>query len=108
MHVADGVDVHHQRHKRHHRHHHHCQRINQKTDFKPQCAGHRPGVNAGIDRRHVVKHDQFEHIQRQQEGCRHRQDGDPVGTGATDLAPEQAGQKRTRQRQQRDQQQDEL
>ena len=109
-HIADGVDVHHQRDKGDHHHHHRTQAIDQKADFHLQPAAWRiriakthPFINRGIEAgagQHVI-----EHHRRQHERNQHAEDGDRVGAGPADGFAEEAGDHRARQRRQRYRQQ---
>jgi hypothetical protein len=48
-HVADGVDVHHQRDEGHHQHHQHGQLVDQEADFELEAAGFHPGVDGAVE-----------------------------------------------------------
>nr|GEU28382.1 hypothetical protein [Tanacetum cinerariifolium] len=86
-HVADGVDVHHQRHERHHAHHHRRQRVDLEADFEVD-AGHRHPVVDGAVIGSAVEH-VVERHRRQDEGNQYAQDGRRVGRFAShDIAEE--------------------
>src|SRR5690606_5450889 len=48
FHVADGVDVHHQRHEGHDAHHHRGQAVDQETDFHFHTGHCQPGIDATV------------------------------------------------------------
>ena len=56
FHIANGVDVHHQRHKGHHDHHHGRQAVHQEADFHLQAANHHPGVDSLVEARTMHRH----------------------------------------------------
>ena len=97
-HVADGVDVHHQRNESHHDHHGRAQRVYHETDAHRHAAAHAPGVD-GV--KHAAGRAGRAHIrinqQRQRERRGDRGDGDAVRAAAADAPPEQADDQRRRQ-----------
>jgi hypothetical protein len=102
VHVADGVDMHHQGHEGNGRNHHRRQVIDQKADFQADALDHHPGVNRAVVRLRAVENVMAQHHQRQQKGHRHADDGDPMSAGTPDLAAEQASDKRAEQRRKRE------
>jgi hypothetical protein len=56
VHVADGVDVHHQRHEGHDAHHHRGEAVDQEADLHLQAADHHPGVEGFVEARTVHGH----------------------------------------------------
>ena len=48
FHVADGVDMHHQRHKGDDQHHHRGQRIDQEADLQRDAAGLQPRIDRAV------------------------------------------------------------
>ena len=55
VHVADGVDVHHQRHEGHHRHHQGGQTIDQEADLDLQPVADQPRVNRAVEGTHALR-----------------------------------------------------
>ncbi len=99
LHVADGVDVHHQRDEGHHQHHHRGERIDEEADFEVDPAHRHPGVHRAVERmsrQHVA-----EHQYRGNERHRDAGDGDDVRAGTADPAPEQPGDECAEERRQR-------
>ena len=87
VHVADGVDVHHQRHEGDDHHHHRGQAVDQEADLEAAARRSPPRCRPPVERLGAVHHrapedDQRESTQRH----RHAQDGDPVRAGPADLA----------------------
>ncbi|KAG1081869.1 hypothetical protein G6F40_015337 [Rhizopus arrhizus] len=106
-HVADGVDVHHQRHGGHHDHHHGRQRIDQEADFQLGLADEAPGVDRAVKAQAVQHVGQHHH--RTAGGDEHAQDGDDVRGATADRTAQEAGAEKARencsgQRWQRDEQ----
>jgi hypothetical protein len=100
VHVADGVDVHHQRHERHHQHHQRRQRIDQETDIEAHAPARDPGVDRAIEQMsgaHIL-----EHQPGGDERNDHPQDRDRVRAAPSDHTAEQPGNDRTDQRSERD------
>jgi hypothetical protein len=54
VHVADGVDVHHQRHEGHDDHHQRRQVIDEEADLHPDAVRDEPGVHRAVERRQAV------------------------------------------------------
>ena len=100
FHVADGVDVHHQRHEGDDAHHHRGQAVDQEADFHLQAADDDPFVDGGVEARAVHGH-RLQHHGRADEGDQHAQDGDDVRAAAAHGLAGQAGDQRTDQRRQR-------
>ena len=76
VHVADGVDVHHQGHEGHHQHHERGQRVDQEADIEERAARADPGVEVAVER--VALEHVLEHQARSHEGDHHAQDRHPV------------------------------
>jgi hypothetical protein len=108
-HVADRVDVHHQRHRSHHAHHHRGQRVDLEADRHLQFADGHPGVDVAVvggAAEHLVqRHDRDDHgDENAGDGGRGRDlAADHV---AEELGAQQAGDRRARQRRQRHRQQE--
>ncbi len=107
-HVADGVDVHHQRDEGHHAHHHRRKRIDEEADFHLQRAHRHPFIDGAVVTGAIDNVGQRQ--RRQNEGDRNTKDGDAVGCRAADLlakelGAEQPGDRRAGQRRERDRQQ---
>ena len=102
VHVADGVDVHHQRYRGHHHHHGRGERVNQKADLGLDRSDLEPGVDRKIHRQVRIQRNQLEHVQAEHRADGDAEDGDPVRAGAADLTTEQAGQDGAEQRRQGD------
>ena len=84
MHVARGVDVHHERNKRHHAHHHGRHAIDHEANFHAQLAQAHPLVNRLIEARALQYLPQ--HPERQNAGQRHT----GAGNAVRGLVPQQA------------------
>ena len=56
VHVADGVQVHHEGDKGHHAHHHRGQTVDHEADFHPQATHHHPGVERLVQTGTVLQH----------------------------------------------------
>jgi hypothetical protein len=78
-HVADGVDVHHQRHEGHHAHHHRGQAVDQEADLHLQIRRAPSIVDGAVEARAGQR--VLQHVTEQQEGDQHAEDGDDVGAG---------------------------
>ena len=78
-HVADGVDVHHERHEGHHRHHGHGEAVDEEAHLQPESLAGDPGVDLGVEARAV--HDLPERPEGGEEGDRDRKDRRPVREG---------------------------
>ena len=99
MHVADGVDMHHQRNEGDDQHHHRSQRVDQETDLESQIAQCHPGVDSaieGVAGEHILKHHH-----RGDKGHSNARNGDDMRAGATDETAEQACNNGAEQRRQR-------
>ena len=94
-HVADGVDVDHQRHEGHHDHHDRREAVDQESDLQPRFAAGDPGVDAAVVG--VSGPDVGEDHAGGEERHQHRQDGQGVRAHAPHRAAEQAGNDRARQ-----------
>jgi hypothetical protein len=103
-HVADGVDVHHQRDEADDAHHHRRQAVDEEADLHLQAANDHPLVHGGVEARAVLDHI-VQHQRRADEGHQHTQDGDAVRAAAPHSLAGQAGHQRAGQRRQRDEQQ---
>ena len=82
-HVADGVDVHHQRDEGHHAHHHRGQAVDQKTDLHFQATNLHPGVDGLIEARAVHGHAP-QGLRRQDERQRYPGNGQGMAHAAPD------------------------
>ena len=108
LHIADGIDMHHQRDEGDDAHHHRRQAVNQEADFhfdRPDC---HPGVEHAVEAR-AIQH-QHQGLQRNQKGDQYAEYGDAVRNLTTDQVAEktrtqQAGDCRAGQRCQWDAQQ---
>ena len=94
VHIADGVNVHHQRHAGHHHHHHGSQAVDQKADGKIQAAHGQPGIHIFIKFAAAAIDKAPQHICRQHRRHRHAQNGYAVRAGTTDLFAKQTRQQR--------------
>ena len=102
MHVPDGVDVHAERHEGDDAHHHHGERVDEETDLHTDAIAHEPGVD-GLVEHGCALHQQLPGDERgQQERGTDGGDGDDMGRGAADEPPEEPGEDRCGERQQRD------
>ena len=102
FHVADGVDVHHERDESHHQHHHHGQAVDQEADLEAGLAGRHPFVDRAVEQ--VPRHHILEDRQRSEEGDRDQRDGDAMRPSASQHLAEQSGSEGTDQRCQGNQQ----
>jgi hypothetical protein len=100
FHVADGVDVHHQRHEGDDAHHHRGEAVDEEADFHLQAAGVHPLVDGAREVRAVVD-DGVERHRGDDEGDQDAQDRDAVRVGTADLLAEQARDDRADQRRHR-------
>jgi hypothetical protein len=108
FHVADGVDVHHQRHEGHHAHHHGRQAVDQEAHFHLEATDHHPGVERLVEPG-TVDH-VLERHGRQDEGHQHAQNGQGVRQATanpvtTELRTKNTGQCRAHQGRERHNQQ---
>ena len=86
MHIADGVDVYHQRHEGHH-HHHHCRkRIDQKSDVELHAVADHPGVEITVEA--VAVHDVVQNHKGTDAGNDHQADSDAMARRAANEATE--------------------
>ena len=108
VHVADGVDMHHQGHEGHHHHHHGGQVVDQEADLHRQAVAHQPGIDRGIEWRHPLVDELVQHVQRECARQAHAGDGDAVRTGLPDGPAEQARDNRRDQWRQRNRKIDRL
>ena len=98
MHVAYGIDVHHQRHEGHHHHHDGGQAIDQKTNFEGRVSTGEPGVHRAVINvpcQYILKHDG-----RQHERCTHAANGEQMRSKPRQHPAEQADHHRRQERQQ--------
>ena len=77
VHVANGVDVNHQRHEADDAHHHRGEPVNQETHFHFQAAYHHPGVD-GLVKTCTFHRDAPQRRRRQDEGQQYAGDGQRV------------------------------
>jgi hypothetical protein len=102
LHIAYGVDMHHQGHKGHHQHHGSGQSIHQKAHFKAHPAASEPSVNR------TIKHMTLRRIQpdqyRQSKRTSHPQYGEDMCRRFGQLSPKQPHDSRSDKWQQRNQQ----
>ena len=91
MHVADGVDMNHQRDKGHYRHHDYSQLVDKKSNLEDKTTGGHPGIDRAIENLQITDQKPVQHVQREYTGHRNRQNGKPMRSGATDLTSKQAG-----------------
>jgi len=103
MHIADGVDVHHQRHESHHAHHHRGQIVDQKADIEVDASRSQPGVDRAIERLAAVLQI-HQHIGRQKKRQRHTGNGHDMRGAPADRPAKEAGNQRAQQRSQSNQQ----
>src|SRR3990172_1840067 len=87
-HVADGVDVHHERDETHHHHHQRGEAVDEKPDFEPRSARREPGVDRTVEKV-AVQYVGEDHA-RDEKRYRHPDDGDPMAARAADLRAEQS------------------
>mmetsp|Transcript_15026 Transcript_15026/g.35416 ORF Transcript_15026/g.35416 Transcript_15026/m.35416 type:complete len:1189 (-) Transcript_15026:477-4043(-) len=104
LHVADGVDVHHQRHEGHDAHHHRGQAVDEETDLHLQAAQRHPFVDGRVEAR-AIDRDAVERHRRDDEGDQHTEDGDHVRAAPAHRLAEEAGHDGARKRRQRHRQQ---
>ncbi len=89
-HVADGVDVHHERDEGHHRDHHGREIVHQEADLHLQAIHHHPAVDGIVVNGRAVEDVLPEDIGGKGKGYSHAEDGHPVGARAPDLVAEQS------------------
>ena len=95
FHVADGVDVHHQRNKGDHAHHHGSQAIHQEADLHFQVANDHPGVNGFIETSALLYYLQ-QSLCRQNKGKQHAKNSQTVAELAAHPRTTQSSSKNTR------------
>ena len=100
-HVADGVDVHHQRHERDDDQHRRRQRVDQEADGHLEAARREPGVDVAVE--DVAGVDIARDRDRRQERRPDADDAQPVRQPAAELRAEQPDDDRRRQRRERHQ-----
>ena len=89
LHVADGVDVHHQRYGRDHDHHHGSETVHQKANRKV-CAVHgEPGIDIFVKLGARTVDEAPQHLCGQHGGNAHAENGRRVCAAAPDLVAEQ-------------------
>ena len=87
MHVADRVDVNHQRNKGHDQHHRRRQLVNQEADLKVRRLAFQPGIQRaieGVTVEHVLENDS-----RAYDGHDHAQDRYEMRRAVADFAAQQ-------------------
>jgi hypothetical protein len=89
LHVADGVDMHHQRHEGNDQHHRGGQRVDQETHFKLVFTTGQPGIDRTVEG--VAGHHILEDDDRGDEGDGDTGDGCGMRHPARDDPAEQAG-----------------
>jgi hypothetical protein len=99
-HVADGVDVDHQRNERDDAHHHGRQAIDEEAHLHLQAAQRHPGVHGPVEAR-AFDGDRPQHHRRQHEGDGDAEDRHEVGAAAADDLAGQPGDQCTGERGQR-------
>ena len=92
FHVANGVDVDHQRDKGHHHHHGGRQAVDQKADFHADAADRGPGVDRAI--KDIAAQHIHQDIDRGDQRDRHPCNGHPVTVGPTNRLPKEPRQNR--------------
>ena len=102
MHVADGIDVHHQRDEGDHRHHQSRQVVDQETDLEAHAIADTPGIHRHVGVAEIASHHLPQHPGREQEGHADTRDGDDMGRRAWDEAHAEASHQRREERRQDD------
>ena len=100
LHIADGVDMHHQRDEADHTHHHRGQSVDQKSDFHLQAADHHPFINGLVEASAFKRHRPQRH-HRNDESDQYTENCDRMGAAAAHLLAEQSGHDSASQRGQR-------
>ena len=77
MHIANGVNMHHERDKGHHAHHHGGQAVDQEADFHFEVAHHHPGVKGFVQARAAL-HYRHECHHGNHKGQQHASNGQAV------------------------------
>ena len=106
-HVADGVDVHHERHERDHDHHQRGERIDQEADFELGLAKQAPGVERAVEpgaTEHIGEHHERADRRNHHQGNRDQVRSSPTDEVAQEARAEQARQNCTQQGRKRDDQ----
>ena len=102
VHIADGVDMHHQRHAGDHRHHHRRHRIDQKADREINAAHCQPGIDVFVKLGARAVDKAPKHPAGQHGRHRHAEYCYRMRPRAADFIAEQPRQQRARQRQKGD------
>ena len=89
VHIADGIDMYHQRYAGNHDHHHRRHRIDQEADGEIQAAHCQPGINVLVKLGTAAIEESPQHISRQQGGHRHTEYCYGMRTGTSDFIAEQ-------------------
>ena len=92
LHVADGVDVHHERHGRYHDHHHGGEAVHQKADREIRAAHGEPGIDVFVKLGARTVDEAPQHLRGQHGGNAHAENGRRVRAFTADLVAEQPGQ----------------
>ena len=98
VHIADGVDMHHQRHARYHDHHHRRHRIDQEADGEIQAAHCQPGIDILVKLGAAAVDKAPQHISRQHGRHRHTEYRNRMRAGTSDFIAEQTRNQRACQR----------
>ncbi len=93
FHVANGVDMHHQRHGRHHHHHQGSQLVDQKADIPLNAANGDPGVDRTVEGL-AFQNLQHDH-DRADKGNQHARDRNQVSACLADKSTQKAGTEQT-------------
>ena len=91
VHIADGVNMYHQRYTGHHHHHHGGEAVYQKADREIDTAHGKPGIHVFIKLGAAAVDKAPQHKARQYGGNRNAQYGNGMRTGTADLIAEQTG-----------------
>ena len=106
-HVADGVDVHHERHESDHDHHQRGERIDQEADFEFSLAKQAPRVERSVEpgaTEHIGEHHERADRRHHHQGNRDQVRSSPTDEVAQEACAEQARQNRAQQGRKRDDQ----
>ncbi|MOA24782.1 hypothetical protein D3C78_1454750 [compost metagenome] len=90
MHVADGVDMHHQRHAGHHHQHHRGQRVNEEADGELETTDRQPSVYRGIEYLGAAVKEALQYANRENRRNCHAKNGNNVCSTATNRPSKQA------------------
>ena len=96
-HIADGVDVYHERHGSNHHHHQRGEAVHQEADREIQPVHGQPGIDVFIKLGTAAVDKPAQHIGRQHGGYGHAEYGNRVRAPAADGVAEQPGQQTARQ-----------